>query len=438
MSTDPGPARRCLTQARAHLAPGMALGQKITGGGAVEVSAAGAVVTLSNGRQVLDFGSYAVTLLGHLHPQVVAAVQHQLTQMSTSTRVLANPVTSALAARLVELLMPSRLNRVWLGQNGTDAVEVAMKLARLRTGRSRILAVTGGYHGKSLGSLAATWSPRYRRGMESILGPVTHVSPTDAEAVGREMTRGDVAALIFEPIQGESGVVPISPAVLRRWSADAHAGGAFVIADEIQTGLWRAGSVSLALDPEYALDPDAVLLGKPLGGGVLPLAAAICSDDLYAPLAAEPFIHATTFSGHPLTCAAGLAGISALQSISERSAGIETLIGLPLLDLAAEFPDLISEVRGRGLFWGLEMTSSAIAGTVLTELFDGGLMVSPCLGRPEVLRLLPPIIATDHQIADAVDILARALRTTRSTVDPPPTTIPVPQLISKGNPDAQS
>src|SRR6478752_2429537 len=176
MMADPTLAARCLGQARNHLAPGLALGQKITGQGAVEISARGAVVELSDGRQVLDFGSYAVTLLGHQHPEVVAAVQDQLQRMSTSTRSLANPVTTELAERLVAVLSPSRLRRVWFGQNGTDAVEAALKLARLAAGRPRILAVEGGYHGKSLGSLAVTWGPRYRRGLESVLAPVTHIS----------------------------------------------------------------------------------------------------------------------------------------------------------------------------------------------------------------------------------------------------------------------
>jgi putrescine aminotransferase len=414
VNADPELARRCLRQARTHLAPGIALGQKITGGGAVEVSASGAVVTLSNGRQLLDFGSYAVTLLGHLHPEVVASVQRQLGLISTSTRVLANPVTSALATRIVKLLQPSRLRRVWFGQNGTDAVEAALKLARLRTGRTRILAVSGGYHGKSLGSLAATWSPRYRRGLESVLAPVTHISPTDPDAVAAEVQHGDVAALIFEPVQGEGGVVPLRPGIVARWAADARSAGAFLIADEIQTGLWRAGAVSLALDPEFAVDPDAVLLGKPLGGGVLPLSAAVCSEELYAPLAAEPFLHATTFSGHPLACAAGLAGIGALEKVAHLAQRVGTRLREKLFQLAGTYPDLITDVRGRGLLWGLEMSSSAVAGTVLTELFDGGLLVSPCLGRPEVLRLLPPIIATDAQLDAAAAILEGALHAARA------------------------
>ena len=414
MTADPQLAERCLRQARTHLAPGLAFGQKVTGRGAVEVGADGAVVRLSDGRQVLDFGSYAVTLLGHQHPDVVAAVHQQLDLMSTSTRVLANPATTALAARLVELLAPSRLRRVWFGQNGSDAVESTLKLARLATGRRRIVAVEGGYHGKSLGALAVTSSPRYRRGLESVLPPVSHVRADDAGAVAAQVARGDVAALIFEPVQGESGVVPLRPDVLHRWVSDARVAGVFVIADEVQTGLWRAGNASVALSEEFGLDVDAVLLGKPLGGGVLPLSAAVCSERLYAPLSADPFIHTTTFSGHPLACAAGLAGVEALERLAPRAARLGARLAAGLRELAGQYPDLVMDVRGRGLLWGIELSSPSAAGTVLTELSDGGLLTSPCLGRPEVIRLLPPAVTTDLQLDTALSLLAAALATARS------------------------
>ncbi|MGS0684578.1 aspartate aminotransferase family protein [Nakamurella sp. GG22] len=411
MNRDPALAARCLGQARSHLAPGLALGQKITGRGAVEIAAQGTVVQLSDGREVLDFGSYAVALLGHQHPDVIAALSGQLSLMCTSTRSLANPVTTELAARLISLMRPSRLRRVWFGQNGTDAVEVSLKLARLATGRSRILAVEGGYHGKSLGSLAASWSPRYRRGLESVLAPVTHLRRDDHSAVTRETAAGDVAAIILEPIQGESGIVPLDPEVLREWATAARAAGTFVIVDEVQCGLWRAGAASLALSAEYDLDPDAVLLGKPLGGGVLPLSAAVCSEALFAPMRADPFIHTATFSGHPLSCAAGLAGLAAMERLVSRAEQIGRRLGHRLHCLAGEFPDVVVGVRGRGLMWGLELSSSAASGTVLTELSDGGLLVSPCLGRPEVLRLLPPMVVTDAQLDTATTLLADAVRT---------------------------
>jgi putrescine aminotransferase len=402
-----GTADLCFRQARAHLSPGLAFGQKLTGQGAAEASALGAEVELTDGRRVLDFGSYAVTLLGHNHPDVVAAVTEQLGRMSTSTRVLANPATTSLAARLLELLQPSRLSRAWFGQSGADAVEAALKLARLATGRARVLAVEGGYHGKTLGALATTWSPRYRAGLADVLAPVTHLAADDEGAVRRAARRNDVAAVIFEPIQGEGGVVPLDEDVLRRWAEDARDAGIFVIADEVQCGLFRAGAAAVSI--EAGLDPDAVLFGKPLGGGVMPLSAAVCSEELYAPLARDPFIHTSTFGGHPLSCVAALAGLDVLETLRSRIEQVGSEFGTGLSALAEHFPDLVYETRGRGLFWGMEMVSSDAAGTTLTELGERGLLLSPCLGRPDALRLLPPAIVSRSQLGRALRILREAL-----------------------------
>jgi putrescine aminotransferase len=189
-----------------HGAPGTALGAKIAGSGAVEAQAAGAVVRLSDGREMIDFGSYGVSLLGHRHPKVLAAVSDQLARMPASTRTLANPVTAGLMADLAERF-GEPLQRVWLGSDGADAVEVALKLARRRTGRQRILAVRDAFHGKTLGALALTFNPAFHVGLESMLGDhVTHIDPADECAVAREVADGQVAALVIEPIQGEGGV----------------------------------------------------------------------------------------------------------------------------------------------------------------------------------------------------------------------------------------
>jgi putrescine aminotransferase len=170
----------------------------------------------------------------------------------------------------------------------------------------------------------------------------------------------------------------------------------------------------VALSGEFGLDADAVLLGKPLGGGVLPLSAAVCSERLYAPLSADPFIHTTTFSGHPLACAAGLAGVEALARLAPCATRLGTRLAAGLRELARQYPDLVTDVRGRGLLWGMELSSTSAAGTVLTELSDGGLLTSPCLGRPEVIRLLPPAVTTDGQLDTALSVLAAALATARS------------------------
>ncbi len=391
---------------RRHVGPGAALGAKFAGRDAVEVEASGAVVRLSDGRELIDFGSYAVTLLGHRPPAVVAAVADQLGRMPTATRTLANPVVTGLVADLAERTGPS-LSRVWLGSDGADAVELALKLARRRTGRTRVLAVERAFHGKTLGALALTWNPIFRAGLEPLLEHVTHLDPDDAGAVARETARGDVAALVVEPIQAEAGVHALDPALLRRWADDAHAAGAYVVSDEIQIGLRRCGPLSVAAS--HGVEPDALLLGKALGGGVVPLAATIATEDLHAPLAADPTWHTSTFGGHPLSCAAGRAALREIDAFAPRAADVSERFAAGLARLRHAHADVVVDVRGQGLLWGLELASPGIAGTVLVELAQRGLLVSPCLSARQTIRLLPPMVASDDQIDAALEILEAAI-----------------------------
>jgi len=391
-----------LRQVRTHQSPGLALVYGMNGAGAVEATGEGARVVLSDGRSALDFGSYAVTLLGRRHPQVLGAVRAELETMAVSTRVLANGTTARFAAELAEYTDPGRLTKVWMGLNGADVVEASLKLARLATGRSRVVAVEGAYHGKSLGALAATWNRRYRQSLEPLLGGVTHL-PAEVEAVPRAFEQGDVAAVIVEPVQGEGGVRPLAPAFLHALAAAARQHGAFLIADEIQTGLRRCGE--RALSTTLGLSPDAVLFGKALGGGVQPLSALVATEELYAPLTKDPFVHTTTFSGHPLSAAAGSATLRAVEDLAPQGRRLAARLADGLDRVRLRHPGVITEVRGQGLLWGVEFGPPGAAGDVLLELSRHGLIVSPCLGQPEVIRLVPPLVATDEQVDEALDIL---------------------------------
>jgi putrescine aminotransferase len=399
-------AAEAFAQIKRHLSPGAALSAKVFGGGAVEVTASGATVTLSDGREVLDFGSYGITLLGHRHPAVLAAVGDELERMPTATRVLANPTTAAFAAELASRFGDS-MPRVWLGSDGSDVVELAVKLARRRSGRMRVLVVEGAFHGKTLGALALTQNPAFRIGLEPLLGHVSTIPRDDPDAVGREAGRGDVAALIFEPIQGEAGVRPLDPRLLRRWAGDARAAGAFTISDEIQVGLRRSGPFSPAV--AAAVEPDAVLLGKGLGGGLMALSALVATEELAQPLVADPTWHTTTFGGHPLACAAGRAALTAIEATASHGAAVGAIVGAGLEDLAHRYPEAIAEVRGAGLIWGVEFRTPAAAGAALIELARGGLLVSPCLSSNRTIRLLPPMVTSAREIERGVEILAATL-----------------------------
>ncbi|MEU6483699.1 aspartate aminotransferase family protein [Streptomyces sp. NPDC046887] len=410
-TTTPSDAGEVFDQLRRHQSPKLALTGKFAGRGAVESSALGARVTLSDGRTALDFGSYAVALLGHRHPGVVAAVAGQLDRMPTSTRSLANPVAARAAARLADYLGGS-LPKVYFGLNGADAVEVSVKLARLATGRDRVLAVTGGYHGKTLGALSLTHSPLFRAGLRGADIDTVHIDPRDPGAVRAELDRAPVAAVVFEPVQGENGAVPLPTEVLRQWCEDAHAHGAFAIADEIQCGLRRCGERSVALAD--GLPVDAVLVGKPLGGGVVPLSAVACTEELYRPLEQDPFLHSATFGGHPLSCAALPAALDAVEELAEHGAALADRLAAGLRDLGERHDEVMAGHHGRGLLWGIDFTGPGAAGEAVVALADKGLLVSPCLGRPTTVRLLPPLVTTEAELDEALDILDSALSAARS------------------------
>ncbi|WP_246508054.1 aminotransferase class III-fold pyridoxal phosphate-dependent enzyme [Actinocrinis puniceicyclus] len=413
-ASDPRDTVELFAAAAAHLVEGVAARHRVIGSGAMEQRAEGARVQLSNGRSVLDFGSYAVPLFGHRPQHVLDAVREALDTMPTSTKLLANPYAARLSRRLTDAIDPGRLTRVWFGLNGSDAVEAALKLAIARTGTPAILAVEGGFHGKSMGALAATHDAQRRAPVLGFLGDVRHL-PWEPDAVARAAAEAPFAALIVEPVQGEGGGRFLPPQLLRRWSDDAHAAGAFVIADEIQCGLRRCGAMSLSV--AHGMQPDAVLFGKPLGGGVMPLSAAVCTEELFAPLRDDPFFHTATFSGHPVSCAAGLAALDLLESGPERFDAGGAALAQGLGALAKKYPDILVDTRCAGLFGVLEFAAAEQAGLAILEAGRRGLLVAQCLTAPAVLRMLPPAAVTEEQLEQAFDILDTCcLKVQRRTV----------------------
>lgn len=399
-------SKETFRRVKRHFSPALALAGKFTGQGAVEASAKGCRVTLSDGRSVLDFGSYAVALLGHRNPAVVDEVRAQLDVMPASTRSVQSPVPP-LAAESLAAYVGGDLGRVYFGCGGADAVEASVKLARMATGRTTVIAVEGAFHGKTLGALALTDNPRLKKGLDPLLQGVVHVPVDDPEAVARVVAEHEVAALIFEPVQAENGVRPLDEAVLARWCRDAKEHGAFVIADEIQVGLRRCGDRSMAL--AAGLPVDCVLFGKPLGGGVVPVSAAVGTDALFAPLLADPMLHTATFSGHPLGTAVIPVALETIERHAEDGVRIAAALERGLAELRERHAGAVVETRGRGLLWGIDFRTPEMAGDVLTGLAQGGLVVSPCISRPTTIRLLPPIVATETDVKEALDLLSDAI-----------------------------
>ncbi|MEA2687332.1 MAG: putrescine aminotransferase [Actinomycetota bacterium] len=374
----------------------------------VEIRSAGSKVYGAGGEEYLDCGGFGVFLLGHSHPVVVEAVRRQLDAHPLATRLFLNPQLAEAAAALAGVA-PAGLDYVFLTNSGAEAVEVGIKLARLN-GKTRILAMDGGFHGKTMGALSVTGRPQYRDPFRPLLPDVEFVPFGDAAALDAALARdgagGHRTAVILEPVQAEGGVNIPPPGYLGHVRDACTRTGAMLVLDEIQSGLGRLGTWWGA-DAE-AVSPDVLLTGKILGGGVMPVGGVVATAAAFAPLNEDPLLHSSTFAGSPLAAAAVTATLGVIQdeNLVERSAHLgRVVLGLVRSVVAYHCPDLVREVRGRGLLVGIEFLSSDLATEFMMGLVERRVIPSYSLNCHRVLRLTPPAILDD----DDLDWLAAAL-----------------------------
>jgi acetylornithine/N-succinyldiaminopimelate aminotransferase len=348
----------------------------------------GAVVWDDAGESYVDMlGGIAVNVLGHAHPAVVAAVTRQISQLGHVSNLFVAEPPVALAEQL--LARAGRAGRVFFANSGAEANEAAFKLSRL-TGRTHVVAAVGGFHGRTMGALSLTGQPTKADPFRPLPGEVTHVPYGDAQALAGAVIDA-TAMVILEPIQGENGVLVPPPGYLEQARAITTAHGALLVLDEVQTGIGRTGH--WFAHQADGIEPDVVTLAKGLGGG-LPIGATIAfggAADLLV-----PGLHATTFGGNPVACAAALAVLSTIDEeglldhvkrIGERlRRGIEAL-GHPL----------VQGVRGQGLLLGIVL-NEPVAGDVAARLVHNGFITNAV--QPDAIRLAPPLILTADQ-ADA-------------------------------------
>ncbi|MPZ82113.1 MAG: aminotransferase class III-fold pyridoxal phosphate-dependent enzyme [Actinophytocola sp.] len=394
-----------------HLSKGRAvLGEMF--GGDVEVSSAGAWVRTSAGRELLNCGGYGVFITGARHPRVLAAVREQLDRNPVATRLLLEP-QAALAAEALAAVTPAGLDRVHFACGGAEAVEAAIKLARAN-GRRHLVSMVDGYHGKTLGALSVTAKPVFQQPFRPLLPDVTHVPFGSVAALGEVLARHpDEACVIVEPVQGEAGVVVPPAGYLREVAALCRTHGAFLVLDEIQTGLGRLGHWWGA--DRDGVVPDVLLVGKALGGGVLPVSATVATQAAFAPFDRDPFIHTSTFSGAPLGMAAVQGALAAIRE--DDLVGRASRLGARLLPelrrLCSDvLGDAVAEVRGVGLLIGVDCAVEGLAGELLLELMSAGVIANHSLNSDRVLRLTPPAVLDDreHQfLLDAFEHAARAV-----------------------------
>ena len=400
----PGPeAKRLATQLAAHEAPGintLPAGEP-EGASLVWRAARGANVVDVDGNRYLDFTSgFGAAAIGHRHPEVVAAVRAQSEELVHGLGdVHANPARVTLAAELCQLL-PLADPRIYYAVSGADAVEIALKTAQLHTGRPGVLAFDPSYHGLTLGALSVSARPHFRRPFEGALRPAVERLPFGValdEVVRTLGASGEIGAVIVEPIVGREGVLVPPAGWLAGLGEVARSAGALLIVDEILTGFGRVGA-RFAVDLE-GVRPDLVVCGKALGGG-LPIGVAAGSAEVMAAWR-EPgeARHTGTFVGHPLACAAGLAVLRVLdrERLSERAASLGVRVGGVLAGWPERF-EACREVRGRGLLWGIELTSAERALTLATTLAQRGVLALAGGAEGRVLELMPPLSITEEQL----------------------------------------
>lgn len=357
----------------------------------------GAVLYDDRGNEYIDcVGGQGTANLGHAHPVVAAAIADQAHTLISCPEMFYNDRRAELMARLVALA-PSGIERAFLCNSGTEAVEAAFKFARASTGRFEIVAAMRGFHGRTFGALSATWNKKYRTPFEPLVPGFKHVPYNNLEKLEGAVTE-ETAAVILEVVQGEGGVHAGTTEFLRGAQEICRQRGALFIVDEVQTGFGRTGK-TFALE-HHDLQPDLLCLAKSIAGG-MPMGAVLIGERVGA-LATG--IHASTFGGNPLACAAALAALNVLEN--ERLAEYAAELGDYLLPRLREIQSpLIRDVRGVGLMVGIEI--KAKVAPYLGSLMANGVLVLPA--GLTVIRLLPPLVITIEQIEGVIAALEEVL-----------------------------
>ncbi len=354
----------------------------------VLIGGKGAKLWDDQGNEYIDCASnVGVSNIGHGHASVAAAMYEQYLALGNCYSMFYNPVRASLAQKLVDLA-PGNLNRVFFCNSGAEANEAALKFARATTGNPQIIACMRGYHGKTMGALAATWGPEYQKPFAPMLPGIKHVPYNNFDkleaAVGEQ-----TAAILLEPIQGEGGVRVGEREYFRKVRNLCDDRNILLIMDEVQTGFGRTGTMFAC---EQYVTPDLLCLAKSLAGG-LPMGAVICSDRVNVPLKS----HTSTFGGNPTACAAALASIDVIENenLVQNAASLGDYFQEQLRGIESR---KIREVRGLGLMIGIELKEKA--GPYVQRLMDKGIIV--LLAGATVIRLLPPLVISREQIDTVV------------------------------------
>ncbi len=358
----------------------------------------------TSGRRYLDlFGGLAVNALGYNHPRVVEAIGQQIRRYIHLSNYYVQDPQIELAERLVKA---SGYSKVFLGNSGTEVIEGALKIAR-KWGKdkkkSTVVSFTNAFHGRTMGALSSMDREKYREGFEPFLPGFVCIPFNDVEILRRTVNK-ETLAVMLEFIQGEGGINVATAEFIAELERLKHQYDFLIIADEIQAGLGRTGKF-FAFEHYSASGPDIVTAAKPLGGG-LPLGAILGSERVADVL--QYGVHGTTFGGNPVACSAGIVVLEELvdKGLMQHVVEVGEYAFTQLRQLRQEFPQLIADVRGKGLMIGVELTREG--DSIVEKMRDEGVLIN-CTNQT-VLRFLPPLIITKTEIDEGIRTLRKVLR----------------------------
>ncbi len=363
-----------------------------------------------DGRRWLDLcAGVAVCSVGHAHPRLVRALSEQAARVMHVSNYFYNEENVLLADELATL---SGMSRAFFCNSGAEANEAMFKLARRHfyakgeKNKTRFIAFDNAFHGRTMGAVSLTGTPKYREGFGSVEG-VTHVPYGDLDKVKAEIKSNDVAAIVVEPVQGEGGVLPAPKGFLEALRAITNEHGALLLLDEVQTGIARTGTW-FGFQSHTGVRPDAMALAKGLGGGC-PIGAMLTTEELAGAL--PPGTHGSTFGGNPFASAAArtVLGIIKDENLVEGSKQKGELLSSMLNELAKEMPAICEGERGAGLLRGLVLKQGFVVRDILPKLADAGVLLTAAGER--VLRFTPPLVVTEAELREGVNAVRAVLKT---------------------------
>ena len=356
----------------------------------------GSVLVDALDRKYLDLlGGFGLYSYGIRHPKIVEAVKAQLERSPQYSQEMLDPLRAQLA-RVLALLTPGKIQYGFFANSGTEAVEGAMKLAKLYTGKSGFISMLKAFHGKTLGALSLMGKKVYRQPLLPLLEGVRHVPFGDAGAVEQALAAakavGDgIAAVVAEPVQGEAGAIVPPADYWPRLREICNHYGVLLIADEVQTGMGRTGEI-FGVD-HWQVTPDIICLGKALGGGVVPMSAFMSTAKIWECMEPNPFMHTTTTGGNPLACSAALAAITVLleEDLAGQAKTKGEYVRRQLRQLQDRYPGVLANVRGLGLLIGMEFSTDGIGYKVASGLFSRGVLTAGTLTNAKNIRFEPAL-----------------------------------------------